>query len=314
MSKLIDKKNQNHHSITVNQITWIDILDPQEKDLHYLKEKFRLHPMILHQFLPPIHRAKIEEHNGQLFIVLHFPVFNKKTRHTRAVELDIIVTFDTIITSHPIEIPALRTFFNDCSLQAYHQNQCFQSVGHLLFRLLDFLIDSCLPMLDHISENIEQIEKEVFAGKQKEMLSEIATIKRDIIDFRRAIKPQKSVLDILYKKTDHFFSGALKPLAQEVVGSNIRVWNTLENHKELIESIEQTNNSLLSYKISDIMRILTVVSFITFPLSVIVGFFGMNVFEKVPVIHHPFAWFYILIGMFFSTGLMIAYFWYKKWL
>ena len=301
--------------IIANNITWIDIQKPKQKDLDELKEKFHLHPFISQQFLPPIHRPKIEEYPNQLFIVLHFPVFNRRHRQTKPVELDFIITPTTLITSHLGKIPDLETFFNDCDLQDYHQSQHFKSSAHLLFGLLDWLIDACLPMLDNISEKIEKIEGHVFQGKEKEMLSKIALLKRNMIDFRRAIKPQRSVLEILEKKSQRLFSQELKPLAQEVIGSNIRVWNVLENHRELITSIEQTNNSLLSHKLSDIMKFLTVVSFITFPLSVIVGFFGMNVFDNIPLVRrNPLTWLVILAFMFISTSIMVIVFKKKKWL
>ena len=301
--------------ITANNITWIDIQKPQQKDLDQLKTQFNLHPFINKQFLPPIHRPKIEEYPEQLFIVLHFPVRYSRKRQTKPVELDLIITPNTLITSHAEKIPDLETFFNDCQAQGHHQEQYFKSSGHLLFGLLDWLIDSCLPMLDQIDEKIGKIENKVFQGKEKEMLSEIAMIKKDLIDFRRAIKPQRSVLEILGKKSQRLFDQSVRPLAQEVIGSIIRVWNVLENHRELINSIEQTNNSLLSYKLSDIMKFLTVVSFITFPLSVIVGFFGMNVFGNIPIVReNPYTWIIILISMVFTTTIMIIYFKKKKWL
>lgn len=301
--------------ITANSTTWIDIQNPNQKDLDELKEEFNLHPFIAQQFLPSLRRPKIEEYPDQLFVVLHFPIYNPKTRQTKVAELDLIIIGETLITSHNDNIPSLKTFFSDCQLQDYHQARYFQSKGYLLFSLLDWLIDSCLPMLDHISEKIEGIEQNVFQGKEKEMLTEISIVKKDIIDFRRAIKPQRSVLELLTKKSHRFFGAQLKPLAQEVVGSSIRVWNVLENHRELISSIERTNNSLLSYKLNDIMKFLTVVSFITFPLSVVVGFFGMNVFGGYPRIgegHN--TWLIILVVMLISAGIMVVYFKKKKWL
>jgi magnesium transporter len=301
-------------TITANNITWIDIQKPKQKDLDELKIKFNLHPFIVQQFLPPIHRPKIEEYPGQLFIVLHFPVYKKKGGTTKSIELDFIITPTTLITSHVEKIPDLETFFNNCQNSSYHQYQYFKNTGHLLLSLLDWLIDSCLPMLDQIGQKIEKIESKVFQGKEKEMLTEIAIVKKDLIDFRRAVKPQRSVLEILSKKSPRIFSQEVKPLAQEVVGSVIRVWNVLENHRELINSIEQTNNSLLSYKLSDIMKFLTVVSFITFPLSVIVGFFGMNVFANIPAVQNPFTWIFILIFMSLVTGIMVIHFKKKKWL
>jgi len=303
------------NKITANSITWIDIQKPKQKDLDQIKDKFNLHPFIAEQFLPPIHRPKIEEFPGQLFLVLHFPVYKKKGHQTKLVELDLIVTPTTLITSHAGKIPDLETFFDNCQEQKYHQSQYFQSSGRLMFELLDWLIDACLPMLDHISEKIEKIENKVFHGQEKEMLTEIAMVKKDLIDFNRAIKPQRSVLEILRKKTPRAFTRDLDPLAQEVVGSIIRVWNVLENHRELINAIEQTNNSLLSHKLSDIMKFLTVVSFITFPLSVIVGFFGMNIFDNIPIVRqHTLTWAVILAFMALTTIIMVIYFKKKKWL
>ncbi|MAF20152.1 MAG: hypothetical protein CMI55_00525 [Parcubacteria group bacterium] len=301
--------------ITAHSITWIDVQKPKQKDLDELKERFNFHPFIVQQFLPPIHRPKVEEYPNQLFIVLHFPIINQRQGRTKLVELDLIITPTTLITSHANKIPDLETFFNDCQFQEHHQNQYFKSSGHLLFNLLDWLIDSRLPILDEIGEKIERIENKVFQGKEKEMLTKIAMVKKSLIDFHRAIKPQLSILKILDKKSTRLFSLETKPLSQEVLGSIIRVWNLLENHRELINSIEQTNNSLLSYKLNDIMKFLTVVSFITLPLNIIVGFFGMNVFSNTPLVREsPYAWASILVFMFMATIIMIIYFKKKKWL
>ena len=160
-------------TITANNITWINIQDPKENNLEELKEKFNLHPFIAKQFLPPIHRPKIEEYPGQIFIVLHFPIYDAKTRQTNLTELDFIITENTLITSYSKPFTDLETFFNDCDLQDYHKNQYFKSNGHLLFGILDWLIDSCLPMLDDIGKKIDDIEKQVFEGKEKEMLMEV---------------------------------------------------------------------------------------------------------------------------------------------
>jgi len=301
-------------TLNFNGTTWIDVQGTKEEDLEELKEKFKLHPLIRKQFLPSIQRPKIEEHSGQLFVVLHFPVYNKKTRMTKPVELDFIVTQDTLITSHDKEIPELEIFFSDCQLQKYHQNNYFKSSAHLLFNLIDYLIDSCLPMLDHVGEKIDKIGNNVFAGKEKEMLSEIAIVKKDLIDFGRSIKPQQSVLNILEKKARRFFPQRTTSLAQETIGSFHRVIYVLENQKELINSLEQTNNSLLSYKLNDIVKFLTVLSFITFPLSVIVGFFGMNIFSNIPIVENNLAWLVILIFMTTVTVAMIIYFRRRKWL
>jgi len=312
--------------ISYQNITWIDINKPNENDLDFLKKEFDLPTKLRKDYLVPIHRPKVETFKNHIFIVIHFPVFHPKTRQTKAVELDIILTPNAVITSHPDKIDSLDILFNDCSVQDYLKKLYFKNTPYLFLNILDFLLDNCLPMLDHISEHIDKIEDQVFKGKQKEMLAEIAIVKRDIIDIRRCIKPQKTILKQIAKKMTYFYKRILKlpdskvykanieALNREVIGSHMRLWHLLENHKEMIESIEETNNSLLTNKTNEIVKILTIISFITFPLSVIAGIFGMNVFENHSFAQNPSTFWIIMLVMMLSALIMFAYFRKKKWL
>lgn len=300
--------------IEKNNITWLNFVNPGTNDLLFLKDRFYLNSSILSQLPIPIKRPKIEEYSDYLFLVLHFPVFNPETRQTVPTELDFIITHKIIITICQEPIPMLENFFYECLHSEATQHDYFQRTGYLLFCILDKLIDSCLPMLDHIQENIDKIENKIFQGQEREMLGEIAIVKRDIIDFRRTIKPQRSVLEIMAQKSNRFFEHNLDFISQEVIGSNIRVWNTLENLKDMVEAIEETNNSLLSYKTNDIVKILTLLSFITFPLSLIASIFAMNTALNYALIGSFSAFWFILAGMGLVTILMFIYFKRKKWL
>ena len=267
--------------INHNNISWINLSNPKTNDLDFLGSELRVSPLVLKQLLGFNKRPKIEEYESYLFIVLHFPVFNRKTRQTISAELDFIVSREKIITIFQNDNPALATIWKEMGLNEELRQMHFKSSGFLLFSILDKLIDSCLPMLDHVNEKIEDIEDKVFDGKEREMLKEIAIVKRDIIDFRRTIKPQRSVLEILAKKIGRFFHDEnLDIISQEVIGSQIRVWNTLENHKEMIEAIEKTNESLLSYQINRVMHTLTFFSIVLFSLTFIAGFFSMHPMEN----------------------------------
>jgi magnesium transporter len=300
--------------IEKNQISWFNFLNPGTEDLLFLKDKFGLTSSVLKELPASIKRPKIEEYADYLFLVLHFPVFNEKTRQTIPTELDFIIARSGIATIYQDRIPILESFFDDCSNHPSGRGEYFQNTGYLLFCILDKLIDSCLPMLDHIHDNIEEIETRIFKGQEKEMLSEIAIVKRDIIDFRRTIKPQRSVLEILAEKSGRFLGNNLYFISQEVVGSNTRVWNTLENHKEMIEAIEETNNSLLSHKLNNILKILTIVSFVAFPLNLISGFLGMSVFDNVPFAHSPSTYLTILGADISIILVLILWFKKKRWL
>jgi magnesium transporter len=300
--------------IEKNQVVWLDVANPKTNDLLFLKDSFNLTSSVLTELSVPVKRTKIEEYEGYLFLVFHFPVFNPQTRQTTPTELDFIVSPSTIVTVYTDPIPNLESFFIECTNHPLSQKEYFKNAGYLFFCILDKLIDSCLPMLDHIHDNIENIENKVFQGKEKEMISEVAIVKRDIIDFRRTIKPQRTVLEILAQKAPRFFNEQLDFISQEVIGSNIRVWNTLENHKEMIEAIEKTNESLFSYQLSNIVKILTIVSLVAFPLNLITGFLGMSVFDNVVFAHSPYAYITILGAEALIVIAMLLFFKRKKWL
>lgn len=295
-------KNQN--------IAWLNFANPGEKELEFLNTELKIDPSVVKQLLKPNKRPKIEEYDDYLFSVMHFPVFDSQNRQTLPTELDFIIADGRLITIYQDPNPALESFFKDCEKDAALRNLYFKNTGFLLFSILDKLVDSCLPMLDHIHEKIEEIEKQVFSGKESRMLKEIAIVKRDIIDFRRTIKPQRSVLEVLARKDQRFFKENLEMISQEVIGSEIRVWNVLENHKEMIEAIEKTNESLLSFQISRVMHTLTYFSILLFTLTFITSFFSMKAISPV-----HFGGILLPAGIMLLAILIIsAVFKWKKWI
>lgn len=299
--------------IQKNNLTWLNYAAPTTGELAAVKDDFGINQYVAGQLAVPIKRPKIEEYPGYLFLVLHFPVFNEKTRQTIPTELDFIMTPKAIVTIHQDSLPQLENFCHECSGNIPQSGEYFKSPGYLLYCILDKLIDSCLPMLDHITDHLDDVENKIFHGHEKEMLSEIAIVKRDIIDFRRTIKPQKSVLEILAKKASRFFGEDLDFIGQEVIGSNIRVWNTLDNHKERVEAIEDTNNSLLSNKTNNILKTLTLLSFITFPLSLVAATLAMNT-PMPEFLGRPTSFWEVIVLMFLTTAGMFWLFKKKRWL
>ncbi|MDD3191049.1 MAG: magnesium transporter CorA family protein [Candidatus Pacebacteria bacterium] len=297
------------------EITWLNIVGPNKDTTRFLREKYDIAPSILKEFIPPIKRPKVEDYRGYLFVVIHFPVFDKKTKKTSSVELDIILFKNILVTSHCNSFPELRRIFNHCqedkAIRDYYlENDAVFS----LYRILDKLIDTRMPMLDHIDDHIDEIEKRIFDGDEKKLLKEIAFVKHDIIGFRKAMKPQRTVLESLARSSCKIAGKDYPRETKEVIGSNIKVWNTLENHKEMIEALEQTNESLFSHKLNDTMRVLTAFSVMVLPLSLIANAFGMNVIGGMPLLQNTFGFWIIIIMMLSVTLISFLFFKYKKWI
>lgn len=296
-------------------INWINIANPSKNDVEFLKKDFKICPSILREYIPRIKRPKVEEYKNYLFIVIHFPVFDHKERKTISTELDIILFENTLITSYNGLLPELKKIFENCKISEMEKKYYIKNNAiELVFKILDKLIDMRLPMLDHIDDNINDIEEQIFKGNERKMVNEIAIVKHDIISFRRIIKPQRMVLESLARSIIKISFANLNRISAEVIGSNIRVWNTLENHKEMIEALEHTNESLISYKLNNIMKILTAFSVIVLPLSLMANIFGMNVINGMPFTDSLFGFWIVLYLMFITTTISFIFFKYKNWI
>ena len=299
-----------HHSLT-----WIDVENPSKEDILYLKNTFHFHPLLLEEFTSPSQRPRAEEFGNCLYVVMHIPLFDRTRRITTPGELDIVITKDHLITIHQGENVPLKDVARKFQLDYDLKNKSMsRSSGYLLYIILEQLLSSCFPKIDHISERLETIEREIFDEHEKEMVKEISIVKRDILAFRRTLKPQRTILESLIQKNYHLLEPELNDYFQDLVGTNIRVWNALENVKEVIESLEETNNSLVSYKINEAMRFLTSVSLVTFTLSVTTGIFGMTPFESFSLAHDPNMFWLIILFMGFISLMLLFLFKYKRWL
>jgi magnesium transporter len=299
--------------VKAEKFSWIDIREPDADDALKLQKKFGLHPLIVEEFSTPTLRPKATEYGNCLYLAIHIPLFDTENKTTYPGEIDIVICPDALITAHDTDIYQLTEFFKELRGNRKKRDIFMsQSPGKLLHYIMEMLLESCFPKLDHVSKKLDNIEEEIFAGHEKEMVFEISLVKRDILNFRRTMKPQKTVFESLAQKDYSLIERELKPYYQDLIGTNIRIWNNLESAKETVESLEATNNSLLSNKLNMTMKVLTIFSAIMLPLTVYSSIMAMSV--DVPLHHNPLA-FWIHTGtMLLIAAITFIIFKLKKWL
>lgn len=299
--------------IKSNKFSWLDFEQPNADDILAIKKKFCLHPLVIEEFSTPTLRPKAAEYDTCLYLAIHIPLFDVDSKTTYPSELDIVVTDSALITSHDQEIWQLTEFFKDLKNSAEKREMYMsQSPGKLLHYIVEMLLESCFPKLDHISKKLDYIEQEIFDGHETEMVREISIVKRDILNFRRTMKPQRSVLESLAQRDYKLIESELKPYFQDLIGTNIRIWNSLESVKETIESLEDTNNSLLSNKLDTTMKVLTIFSAIMLPMTVYSNILAMS--ADIPFGKSPHAFIIHVAIMIFISFLTMTIFKIKKWL
>jgi len=299
--------------VTFKKITWLDFTDPSADDIMYLQEHFNIHPLAIEEFVTPTFRPKASQYDNCVFLTIHIPIFDEKSRTTYPGELDIVITKDHLITGHTKNIIQLESFFSSLSAnEGKRRLYMNKTPAHLVYSILEILLESLFPNLDHIHRRLIDIEEQVFSGKEKEMVFEISVVKRDILNFRRTLKPQRHIIESLVQMKSPLIDEELVPYLQDLIGTNIRLWNALESNKETIESLEETNNSLLSNKLDLTMKLLTIFNAIFLPITVYSNIMAMS--TPVPLHNYPGGfWIHNLIMIFISV-FTIMLFRVKKWL
>lgn len=300
--------------IETENLTWIELQKPKKEDIGWLERKFKLHPLVLKELLPPLDYPKIERFDDYLFIVLFYPYFNQETHETLPLELDIIVGKDYIITNHYRSIVPLKAIFDRCNLfQEEREKYTDEGPAELLYRIINEILLASFPKLSHIKERIGGVEKEIFAGNYKKAVTSIAFIEREIIGFQQILVPQKLVLEKLASEIKDLFGRGPLPYFHTLLGSYERIRTILKSHHETLSSLNSTNQSLLSTRINEIIKLLTIFSVIVFPLTLLAAIFGMNT-TYLPFVGQKGDFWIITSIMLAGVFIMIIFFRKKKWL
>jgi magnesium transporter len=275
----VEQKELNIHSITERKLTWFYIERPTSNEVEFLAQHFHFHPLDLDDILSRIQRPKIDEYEDYLFLVLHFPVFDKENRITRPSETDIFIGENYVVTIHCSgDLKPLAKFFQECETNKESRERYLgRSSGFLLYHILDRLIGSCFPILDKITQNIEDIEDIIFNKPVPHTVQEISLIRRDLISFRRVIHPQIAVIETLEREEYPFFKEDQEIYFGDIADHILKIWDGLEECKEVIDGLSDTSNWLTSHRIQEIMRILTIIMGLLAPPTLIASIYGMNI-------------------------------------
>jgi magnesium transporter len=301
-------------------LRWVNIERPGALERAWLEEHFDFHALDLEDVLSRNQRPKIDIYDEYLFIVLNFPVFDAAAKRLGAGELDLFVGPDFLVTIPNQPLQPVEYLFERCRSKEELREQLFsRGSGYLLYRLVDDSFDYCFPMLRKIGNKLDALEDDIFDGRSEEVVRDISNVKQEIINFRKVIRPQRPVLRDLEKVKLRYLATDLdlEIYFDDIVDAHERIWDMLENYKEVVEALEETNESVISHRFNDILRVLTVFSIVFLPATLIASIWGMNV--GIPgggdpaTSSHTVFWI-ILAAMVVMLAGMLAFFRRRGWL
>ncbi len=299
-------------------LTWVNIVNAQKDEIDYLRRKFKFNDLDLEDSYAKAYsqRPKFNLRSNYCFLILQFPVYDRMTKSIKPEEIDFFISKNQIITIHNSKLKPLAELFNLCASDEFYRSQYLNdNNAALLYEIIIRLQEYCYPLLDRLSIDIKSIERNIFAGYERRMVTEILYVKRNLLNFRKIMEAHRNViLKISRDKVKFLPVNKLKIYYNELLEHTKNIWEILEGQKEMIEAIENTNTTLVSFKLNDVMRILTIFSVIVFPLTLVAAIFGMNTTDSMPFVNNPYGFWIIMAIMLVATFFMFLFFKKKKWL
>jgi len=301
---------------TYKKVTWIDLENPTQAEARQLIDECSIPPIIANELLSPTLRPKVDVHDDFIYLILHFPTMrttpNGEYRQTQ--EIDFVIGKDFIITTHYDAVDALHDFSRVFEVNSIlDKSNMGEHAGFVFFYMIRSFYKQMLDHVEGIRDQLHDIEQEIFSGNERAMVVEISRLNRILLTFKESMFAHKEVLESFESVGGSFFGGQFTHHLQSIVGEYYKVASAIEGSKEYVKELRETNDSLLYAKQNEIMKILTIMAFVTFPLSLIAGIFGMNT-EYMPIVGLPYDFFIISFGMLILTLLMFIYFKSKRWL
>ena len=302
---VLRKLNTEVRIIEFNGLKWIDIIRPTNKEIKMLEDMYDFHELLLEDCMTEHQRSKIDSYEDYSFIVLHLPRYRKELFRLDSEEIDIFIGHDYLVTLHEGELKPLVDLAQKCQAnEEIRKEYMEEGSALLLYGITKSLFDYCFPMLDKIGNNVNEINRQVFATRSKSMLETISRTKMEIINYRSVIKPLRPVIITLEKDIKKYLPQDMDIYFDDITDKIEKIWDMLENYKEVIESADNTFASLTNHTMNGLMRTFTIIQVAILPMTLVSGLFSMNV-QGIPMHDYEFA-FWIVFGMIFIPTICIG--------
>src|SRR3989338_244499 len=296
-----------------NGLIWVDLEPPSRDEVQDVMDQFEIAPLVAEELLLPTTKPRVEFYPTYAYLVLHFPALRHRHK-TPEQEIDFIVGHNYIITTHYDTIDPLHKFSKVFEVNTLlDKSNLGDHAGFMLFYMLKNLYGAVEHEVDYVRHALDVIEDRIFSGHEVAMVTNISRSARDLLNLRQRIEPHRDVLRDFEAGGPQFFGTAFSPYLRTLSDEYYRVHNHIMRATESLHELRETNNSLLTTKQNEKMRILTIMALLTFPLALFVAIFDIDAISN-PIIGLPYD-FWIILGAVLTIGAgMLLYFKHRKWL
>lgn len=299
--------------LTHHDFRWLSFPDPGADEIDYLKQNYPFHPLNLEDYLGKTQSPKIDKYRLYTLVVLDIPYFDTQQERITVGEVDFFLGPDYLVCLYDSKLTALNDVFERCKKNPKTlKNFLGRGPAYLFYRLADLLVDNFFPVLDKISQEIETIDRDIWEAPKKAMVGEISLQRRNTVVVQTMVKPTLPIFERLERGDFPDLNQEMAKLWGNILDHLQKIWEKLEDNRELIEGLATSNESLLSYKTNEIVKILTMFSTILLPLTLLASIYGMNI-VGLPLAGTPISLIFILLLMLTIGGGLFVFFKFKGW-
>jgi magnesium transporter len=285
----------------IGNINWVNIVDPRDADINYLEENFQFHNLDILDVLGEKQPPKIDVYKHYMFSILYFPeIINKKLNN---LELNVFIGQNYLITIQKKKIGIIQNLFSRISKSENYKNKLSsRGSGYLLYKVLDPLFKTYYSeSLKSLNQFVTSVEEEIYDKRtDKGTIEELTYARRIVLDIRRTVSMEKFIIDSLSRsKKDFIVRREYVVYFDDIRDYLEKVWTILDDYKNITDGLFETNESLLSLRTNEIIKLLTLISVSLMPLTLLSGVYGMNV-DDLPFVHNA-----GVVGLIFGSLLAV---------
>lgn len=261
-------------------VLWVDFIGESSAVAEPILKNVGFHPLAIDDALRETHTSKVDDWGDYLYIV--FNVLNYKQENgsfeSELDEMDVFLGKNFVVTYHDQILPAIEDAWTACQRDARHIQD---GPDHLLYRIVDSLVMSYMPLVEQIDEQVDRIEDQVFDRPTPETLEQIFALKRLLLTMRRILLPQREVLNKLARDDYRVIDPKDRVFFRDIYDHLVRLHDLNESLRDLVSGALDTYLSVTNNRMNEIMKVLTIITTFFMPITFLTGFFGMNFFEPV---------------------------------
>lgn len=301
---------------TYRNLTWIDVESPDQEDVTELVRKHGLHPLVGEELLSPTRKPKVDVYKNYLFLALQIPIRTKVGGKYIVVEkeIDFVIGNNFIITSRNEVVEPLHSFARVFETNSIlDKSNLGEHAGLVFYYMMKKIYNHMTEDLENIKDSLNEVENHIFVGHERKMVEVLSELGRELIDFKQTSRLHREILESFSLVPDDFFARSFSKYVDDLKIEYNEVHDLVVSNRELLNDLRDTNDSLLSTKQNESMKMFSILAFVTFPLMLFLNLFILPT-SHTPIIGNPYDW-EIITGIVIVAGLGMFYFFKKKgWL